>query len=67
MTSAFKLNDEITFSTMTPDGRIQGSGKIVAIYAGGRSYWLHVLQPEGTIRMLFEATTDIQLRATEAA
>ncbi len=67
MTSTFKINDEITFSAMTPDGRIHGSGKIVAIFPGARSYWLHVLQPEGTIRMLFEATANIQIQEAQAA
>lgn len=64
---AFKTNDEVAFSTMTPDGRIAGTGRIVAIFAGGRSFWLHVLQPDGTVRMLFEATTSIQVREAEPA
>ncbi|HEX8964241.1 MAG TPA: hypothetical protein VF801_14655 [Rhodocyclaceae bacterium] len=65
--SAFKLNDEIQFSVMTPDGWVSGIGRIAAIFPAAHSNWLHVLQPGGTVRMIFEANAKIELTRLQAA
>lgn len=67
MASAFKVGDEIEFTVQAPEGKIAGNGKIAAIFAAGTSYWLHVLQPDNTVRMIFEAKADIKLRELEPA
>ena len=63
MNSHCHINDQIQFVTMTPDGPVRGAGKVAAIYPAGKSHWLHVLQESGTVRMMFEATTKIEVMA----
>ncbi|MDX9995703.1 MAG: hypothetical protein RBS28_10305 [Rhodocyclaceae bacterium] len=65
--SAFHLNDQVRFRTLTPDGPLSGSGIIAKIFPAGQSHWLHVRQDDGNVRMLFEATTRIEVMEPEAA
>lgn len=65
--SAFNLNDHVRFRTLTPEGPFSGSGQIIKIFPGGDSHWLHVRQEDGNVRMLFEATTQIDVLELEAA
>lgn len=65
--SAFKLNDEITFSTMTPDGLMSGTGRIIGVFPSGNSFWLHIMQPGGKVRLLFQGNAHIELRNIAAA
>ena len=65
--SAFHINDQIRFRTLTPEGPFTGTGKVVNINPVGYSHWLHVLQEDGHVRMLFEATTQIEVLELEAA
>lgn len=67
MASAFKLNDEIDFTVMAPDGKISGTGKVIGVFPAGTSNWLHVMQPGGQVRMVFEAKAEIRVRELEAA
>lgn len=64
---AFQLHDHVRFRTMTPDGQIAGSGVITRIMPAGHSRWLHVRQEDGHVRMLFEATTQIEVMELAAA
>ena len=65
--SAFRINDQIRFRTLTPDGPYIGTGQVIKVLPGGLSHWLHVRQGDGNIRMLFEATTQIEVLELEAA
>lgn len=65
--SAFRINDHVHFRTMTPDGPLSGSGIVAKIFPAGQSHWLHVRQEDGHVRMLFEATTQIEVLELEAA
>lgn len=65
--SAFRLNDHVRFHTMTPEGPFSGTGQIVKSFPAGQSHWLHVRQDDGSIRMLFQATTQIDVVELEAA
>ena len=65
--SALHLNDQVRFRTMTPEGLLIGSGIIAKIFPAGQSHWLHVRQDDGNTRMLFEATTQIEVIELEAA
>ncbi len=65
--SAFRLNDHVRFSTMTPEGRLFGYGRIAKIFPAGNSHWLHVEQDDGSMRMLFEATSTIESIELETA
>lgn len=42
-------------------------GQIIKIFPAGQSYWLHVRQEEGSVRMLYEATSQIEVLEFEAA
>jgi hypothetical protein len=65
--SIYRLNDHIRCRLQTPDGPKTITGEIIKIFPGGSSYWLHVRQADGSVRMLFEATAEIQvLDATPA-
>jgi hypothetical protein len=57
--SAFHIQEQVSFRTMTPDGPFSGTGQVVKIFPAGPSYWLHVRQQDGSVRMLYEATTQI--------
>jgi len=65
--SAFCVHDHIRFSTLTPEGPVTGSGEILKILPAGKSHWLHVRQNDGSVRMLFEATTQAEALELEAA
>lgn len=65
--SAFRINDHVRFRTRTPEGPLSGSGDIIKIFPAGQSYWLHVRQVDGSIRMLYEATTQIEVLELETA
>lgn len=52
---------------MTPEGAFFGMGQIIKIFPAGQSYWLHVRQEEGSVRMLYEATSQIEVLEFEAA
>lgn len=65
--SAFRINDHIHFRTLTPEGSLSGNGDVLKIFPAGQSYWLHVRQGDGSIRMLYEATTQIEVQELEAA
>jgi hypothetical protein len=65
--SAFRINDQIRFRTLTPDGPYASTGQVIKILPGGESHWLHVRQDDGNVRMLFEATTQIDVLELEAA
>ena len=52
---------------MTSEGSLTGSGQIIKIFAAGQSHWLHVRQGDGAVRMLYEATTQIEALELEAA
>lgn len=65
--SAFKIQDHVQFRTITPDGPFSGRGQIVKIFPAGQSHWLHIKQEDGSVRMLLEATTDINVLELEAA
>lgn len=59
--------DHVRFSTLTPEGAFFGMGQIIKIFPAGQSYWLHVRQEEGSVRMLYEATSQIEVLEFEAA
>ena len=65
--SAFQLNDHVRYLPLTPEGPLSGSGVVTRILPGGHSHWLHVQQDDGHVRMLFEATTVIEVVELEAA
>ncbi len=65
--SAFRINDHVHFRTRTPEGPLSGGGDIIKIFPAGQSYWLHVRQEDGSIRMLYEATTQIEVLELETA
>jgi hypothetical protein len=65
--TAFRINDHIRFRTLTTEGPVTGSGEILEILPAGKSHWLHVRQSDGSVRMLFEATTQAEALELEAA
>lgn len=65
--SAFRVNDHVRFRTRTPDGPLTGSGEIIKIFPSGQSHWLHIRQGDGSVRMLYEATTQVDVLELEAA
>lgn len=65
--SQFRINDHVQFRVMTAEGALKGAGQIIKIFPGGQSYWLHVRQDDGAVRMLFEATTQVERLEAEAA
>jgi hypothetical protein len=65
--SQFRLNDHVRFRVMTSEGALTGSGQIIKIFAVGQSHWLHVRQGDGAVRMLYEATTQIEALELEPA
>ncbi len=65
--SAFRINDHVRFRTRTPEGPLSGSGEIIKVFPAGLSHWLHVRQADGSVRMLHEATTEVEVLELEAA
>jgi hypothetical protein len=65
--SAFRINDRIRFRIMTADGSLTGTGNVIKIFPAGQSFWLHVRQDDGSIRMIFEATTKIDVHEVDTA
>ena len=65
--SQFRITDHVRFRVMTSEGSLTGSGQIIMIFAAGQSHWLHVRQGDGAVRMLYEATTQIEALELEAA
>lgn len=59
--TALHVNDRIHFETATPMGLVSGDGMIANIFPVGCSAWIHVLQAGGAVRMLFEATSKIEI------
>ncbi len=64
--SAFKIDDRVRFRIINAEGPLAGTGRVIKIFPAGSSYWLHVRQGDGSVRMLFEATTDIEILEMEA-
>lgn len=65
--TALHVNDRIHFETATPTGVVSGDGRIANIFPVGRSAWIHVVQAGGVVRMLFEATSKIDVLNGEPA
>jgi hypothetical protein len=65
--SAFRINDHVRFRVMTAEGVLSGNGQIIKMFPAGQSHWLHVLQDDGNVRMLFEGTTQIEALELELA
>jgi hypothetical protein len=58
--SQFRINDHVRFRVMTAEGVLTGDGQIIKLFPAGQSHWLHVRQSDGAVRMLYEATTQIE-------
>lgn len=65
--SQFHLNDHIRFRVMTAEGALTGDGRIIKIFPAGQSHWLHVQHADGSVRMLYESTAQIECLELEAA
>lgn len=65
--SAFRIHDHVQFRTLTPDGTLAGRGQIIKIFPAGQSHWLHIKQDDGSVRMLLEATTTVEVLELETA
>ena len=65
--SRFRINDHVRFRVMTSEGTLAGRGQIIKMFAAGPSHWLHVRQDDGAVRMLSEATTQVEHLELEAA
>jgi hypothetical protein len=65
--SAFRIEDHVRCRMVTPDGPLSITGQIIKIFPAGQSYWLHIRQDDGTVRMVYEATTQINALELEAA
>jgi hypothetical protein len=65
--SAFRIEDHVRCRMVTPDGPLSTTGQIIKIYPAGQSYWLHIRQDDGAVRMVYEATTQIEILELEAA
>jgi hypothetical protein len=65
--SQFRINDHVRFRVMTSEGALTGSGQVIKVFPAGQSHWLHVRQGNGAVRMLYEATTQIEALELEAA
>ena len=64
--SSFRVADHVRCRMITPDGPLSITGEIVKIFPAGQSYWLHVRQGDGAVRMVYEATTQIDALELEA-
>ena len=65
--SAFRVADHVRCRLITPDGTIAVAGEIIKIFPAGQSHWLHIRQGDGAVRMVYEATTQIETQELEAA
>ena len=65
--SALRIEDHVRCRMVTPDGPFSITGEIIKIFPAGQSYWLHVRQGDGAVRMVYEATTQIEALDLEAA
>jgi len=65
--SSFRVADHVRCRMITPDGPLSITGEIVKIFPAGQSHWLHVRQGDGAVRMVYEATTQIESLELEAA
>jgi hypothetical protein len=65
--SLFRINDHIRFRVMTAEGALTGDGLIIKIFPTGQTHWLHVRQNDGSIRMLYESTSQIERLELTAA
>ena len=63
--SAFQIDDHVRFRIMNAEGPLTGNGRVIKIFPAGQSYWLHVKQDDGSVRMLFEATTQVEAMDVE--
>jgi len=64
--SSFRVANHVRCQMITPDGPLSIIGEIVKIFPAGQSYWLHVRQGDGAVRMVYEATTQIDALELEA-
>ena len=65
--SQFRINDQVRFRVMTADGSLNGAGQVIKIFPAGQSFWLHVRQDDGSVRMLYELTAKVERLELEAA
>ncbi len=65
--SSFRVHDHVQFRTMTPEGPLSGRGQIIKIFPAGQTHWLHIKQDDGSVRMLLEATTTVEVQELETA
>jgi hypothetical protein len=65
--SAFRIEDHVRCRMVTPDGPLSITGQIIKIFPAGQSYWLHIRQDDGAVRMVYEATSQINALELEAA
>lgn len=65
--SAFQVADHVRCRMITPDGPLSVTGEIIKIFPAGQSHWLHVRQGDGAVRMIYEATTQIEVLELQAA
>lgn len=59
--TTFRVADHVRCRMITPDGPLSITGQIIKIFPGGQSHWLHVRQEDGAVRMIYEATTQIDV------
>lgn len=64
--SSFRVADHVSCRMITPDGPLSITGEIVKIFPAGQSHWLHIRQRDGAVRMVYEATTQIDVLELEA-
>lgn len=65
--SSFQVGNHIRFRTITSEGPMSGTGEVIKIFPTGQSHWIHVRQGDGNVRMLIEATTQIEILELETA
>lgn len=65
--SAFRIEDHVRCRMITPDGPLTITGRVSKIFPAGQSYWLHIRQDDGAVRMVYEATTQIESLELETA
>lgn len=65
--SAFQIDDHVRFRILNAKGPLTGAGRIIKIFPAGQSSWPHVKQDDGSVRMLFESTTQVEAMDVELA
>jgi hypothetical protein len=65
--SAFRIEDHVRCRMITPDGPLSITGQIIRIFPAGQSNWLHIRQDDGAVRMIYEATSQIDALELESA